>query len=171
MAHTGAARASCFPSRPPRRCFAAKFLARLDAATAAASCPTIRSAAPGAWQDRRRALLAHDWVIHAKPPPGGPPSVLDYLARWHRTACVSNDCLHFWLRCGPGAPWGARQRNRRQTYTVSLPTDTFIGRFPAPRAAGRLQAPAPLAGCSPAAKRAGLPPPVRHSRRWHHKRR
>ncbi len=47
------------------------------------------------------------------------------------------------LRCGPGAPSGARQRNRRQAY--GQPADRHLHRtLPAPRAAGRLQAPAPL---------------------------
>jgi hypothetical protein len=38
-----AARASCFPSRPPRRCFAASSSRGSTRPTAAASCPTIRT--------------------------------------------------------------------------------------------------------------------------------
>jgi hypothetical protein len=130
-----------FPVQAASKVFRGKFLARLDAAHRSGELPDDPHAAPGAWQARRRALLAHDWVVYAKPPPGGPAQVLDYLARYTHRVALSNDRL---LGCeGPGAPSGARQRNRRQTY--GEPADRHLHRtLPAPRAAGRLQAPAPL---------------------------
>jgi len=69
----------------------------------------------------------HDWVVFAKPPPGGPAQVLDYLARYTYRVALSNDHL---LGCDVGQ---VRLRvcvnETGGQRTVSLPVDTFIGRF------------------------------------------
>ena len=116
-----------FPIQAASKVFRGKFLARLDAAHRSGELPDDPQGAPGAWQDRRRALLVHDWVVYAKPPPGGPAQVLDYLARYTHRVALSNDRL---LGCEVGqVRLRARDNATGGKRTVSLPTDTFIGRF------------------------------------------
>lgn len=82
---------------------------------------------PLAWQARRRALLAHDWVVYAKPPPGGPAQVLDYLARYTHRVAISNERIlgtdHAQVRL--------RVRDNRSgaKRIVTLPATEFIDRF------------------------------------------
>lgn len=79
------------------------------------------------WHARRSALLAHDWVVYAKPPPGGPAQVLDYLARYTHRVALSNDRL---LGCNAGqVRLRVRDNETGGKRTVSMPTDEFIGRF------------------------------------------
>ena len=116
-----------FPVQAASKVFRGKFLTRLDAAHRSGELPDDPHAAPGAWQARRRALLAHDWVVYAKPPPGGPAQVLDYLARYTHRVALSNDRL---LGCDAGqVRLRVRDNGTGGKRTVSLPTDTFIGRF------------------------------------------
>ena len=116
-----------FPVQAASKVFRGKFLARLDAAHRSGELPDDPQGAPGAWQDRRRALLVHDWVVYAKPPPGGPAQVLDYLARYTHRVALSNDRL---LGCDAGqVRLRVRDNETGGKRTVSLPTDTFIGRF------------------------------------------
>jgi hypothetical protein len=107
--------------------FRGKFLARLDAARRSGELPDDPQGAPDAWHARRRALLAHDWVVYAKPPPGGPAQVLDYLARYTHRVALSNDRL---LGCEAGqVRLRVRDNETGGKRTVSMPTDEFIGRF------------------------------------------
>lgn len=130
-----------FPVQVASKVFHGKFLARLDAAHRSGELPDDLHTAPGAWQARRRALLAHDWVVYAKPPPGGPAQVLDYLARYTHSVALSNDRL---LGCDAGQErLRVRDNETGGKRTVSMPTDKFIGRF-LRHVLPRLQAPAPL---------------------------
>jgi hypothetical protein len=111
-----------FPVQAASKVFRGKFLARLDAAHRSGELPDDPHAAPGAWQARRRALLAHDWVVYAKPPPGGPAQVLDYLARYTHRVALSNDRL---LGCDAGeVRLRVRDNETGGKRTVSLPGDT-----------------------------------------------
>ena len=66
-------------------------------------------------------------MVYAKPPPGGPAQVLDYLARYTHRVALSNDRL---LGCDAGqVRLRVRDNGTGGKRTVSLPTDTFIGRF------------------------------------------
>jgi Putative transposase len=40
-----------------------------------------------------RSLFCQDWMVYAKPPFGGPPHVLQYLARYTHQAAISNHRL------------------------------------------------------------------------------
>ena len=75
----------------------------------------------------RRALLAYDWVVYAKPLPGGPAQVLDYLARYTHRVAISNErilgCDHEQVRIR------ARDNRSGGKRTVTLPTAEFISRF------------------------------------------
>lgn len=116
-----------FPVKAASKVFRAHLLDALDAQRARGQLPHDPEGAPAPWQRRRRALLAHDWVVYAKPPPGGPAQVLDYLARYtHRTA-LSNERL---LGDEDGAiHLRVRDRQRGTRHTLVLDAQTFIGRF------------------------------------------
>ena len=44
-------------------------------------------------QTVRRQLVAHDWVVYAKQPLGGPDQVLEYLGRYTHRVAISNERL------------------------------------------------------------------------------
>ncbi len=45
------------------------------------------------WRALRQQLLAHDWVVYAKQPLGGPEQVLEYLGRYTHRVAISNERL------------------------------------------------------------------------------
>jgi hypothetical protein len=76
------------PVRVLSRVFRRLFLARMRAAFTDGKL--IGLADGCAFEEWARALVAKDWVVFAKPPFGGPPVVLKYLARYtHRVAISS----------------------------------------------------------------------------------
>ena len=118
---------SCRNRHCPQCQTRAKFLDALDVARRSGQLPDDPEASPAAWGKRHRALLAHDWVVYAKPPPGGPAQVLDYLARYTHRVAISNERIlgcdheHVCIRARDNRSGGKRP--------VTLPIDTFIGRF------------------------------------------
>lgn len=126
--HTpGRGRGFLFPVQAASRVFRGKFLDALEQARRSGQLPDDPEASPAAWQQRHRALRAHDWVVYAKPPPGGPAQVLDYLARYTHRVAISNERIlsfdHAQVRIR------ARDNQTGGKRTVILPIDTFIGRF------------------------------------------
>lgn len=123
----GRGRGFLFPVQAASRVFRAKFLDALDQARRTDRIPGDPQAEPHAWRVRRRALLAHDWVVYAKPPPGGPAQVLDYLARYTHRVAISNERI---LGCDPDqVRIRARDNRTGGKRTVTLPAAEFIGRF------------------------------------------
>lgn len=126
--HTpGRGRGFLFPVQAASRVFRGKFLDALEQARRSGQLPDDPEASPAAWQQHHRALRAHDWVVYAKPPPGGPAQVLDYLARYTHRVAISNERIlsfdHAQVRIR------ARDNQTGGKRTVILPIDTFIGRF------------------------------------------
>lgn len=78
-----------FPVKALSRVFRGKFVAALAAERAAGHLPGV--AAEPAWARLKAALYAHDWVVYAKAPLGGPGQVLDYLARYTHRVAISNE--------------------------------------------------------------------------------
>ena len=80
------------------------------------------------WRDLKRALYAHDWVVYAKQPLGGPAQVLEYLGRYTHRVAISNERIvgvkdgevAFRVRADPVS---GKQR------TMYLPGPAFIDRF------------------------------------------
>ncbi|MBK8892525.1 MAG: transposase [Propionivibrio sp.] len=76
----------------------------------------------------KHALYAHDWVVYAKQPLGGPEAVLDYLGRYTHRVAISNERI-----VGiDGNDVLFRVRADRSTgkkRTIHLPGTEFIGRF------------------------------------------
>ena len=77
------------------------------------------------WRARCRRLYAHDWVVYAKQPLGGPEQLLETLARYTHQAAISNERLvgmdettrRLRVRAMPGKR------------VLRLPTGEFIERF------------------------------------------
>ncbi|MBK7664358.1 MAG: transposase [Sterolibacteriaceae bacterium] len=80
------------------------------------------------WESLKRRLYAHDWVVYAKQPLGGPAQVLDYLGRYTHRVAISNERIvgiegnEVLLRVRADPAAGARR-------TVRIPGPAFIHRF------------------------------------------
>ena len=80
------------------------------------------------WQRLKQGLYAHDWVVYAKQPLGGPEAVLEYLGRYTHRVAISNeriigidqDDVAFRVRADPSS---GKKR------VLRLPGPLFIGRF------------------------------------------
>jgi hypothetical protein len=89
----------------------------------------------GAWL---RPLYTKDWVVHSKPPFGGPAQVLKYLARYTHRVAISNSRL---LALTPSPLGGERQHEGSVTFrykdyandpkhkTLTLDAVEFLRRF------------------------------------------
>ena len=114
-----------FPVRALSKVFRGKFITGLDHLRQQGQLP--ESVDPATWQRLKRTLHAHDWVVYAKQPLGGPQAVLDYLGRYtHRVAIsnerivgITNDQVAFRVR----ADAEGKQR------VLRLPGSEFIARF------------------------------------------
>lgn len=79
-----------FPVKALSRVFRGKFVAALQTLRAAGGLPML---APAEWRQLKAALFAHDWVVYAKQPLGGPEQVLEYLGRYTHRVAISNERL------------------------------------------------------------------------------
>jgi hypothetical protein len=115
-----------FPVRALSKVFRGKFVAGLESLRAQGRLPAS-DPADADWQALKRRLYAHDWVVYAKQPLGGPEAVLEYLGRYtHRVAIanerivgIEGDAVAFRVR----HPAGGKKR------TLRVPGPAFIGRF------------------------------------------
>jgi hypothetical protein len=131
--HWVACRAGFFlPVRVLSRVFRGRFLALLrsafDRGKLAFHGKLAALADPGAFQRHLASAAKPEWVVHAKPPFGGPEQVLKYLARYtHRTA-ISNRRLISLEGDEVEFLWKdyADQRKRK---TMTLKATEFIRRF------------------------------------------
>ena len=114
-----------FPVRALSKVFRGQFVAGLEALRRAGHLPDFLDVT--AWQRLKQGLYAHDWVVYAKQPLGGPEAVLEYLGRYtHRVAisnerivAIANDQVAFRVRAN------AEGKKR----TLRLPGCEFIARF------------------------------------------
>jgi hypothetical protein len=114
-----------FPVRALSRVFRGKFIAGLDDLRRQGLLPDFLD--PSAWRHLKQGLYAHDWVVYAKQPLGGPQAVLEYLGRYTHRVAISNerivgiasDQVAFRVRAD------AEGRKR----TLYLPGGEFIARF------------------------------------------
>ena len=114
-----------FPVRALSRVFRGKFMAALTEARGAGQPLATALADDKVWRALRQQLLAHDWVVYAKQPLGGPEQVLDYLGRYTHRVAISNERLvgmdetavRFRVRATPGKR------------VLQLPAEEFIDRF------------------------------------------
>lgn len=116
-----------FPVKALSRVFRGKFVAGLEGLRNRGNLPASHAAHPE-WRRLKQGLYAHDWVVYAKPPLGGPEAVLEYLGRYTHRVAISNERIvrvdrnevTFRVRADPVS---GRQR------VVRLPGVEFIGRF------------------------------------------
>jgi len=121
-----------FPVRALSRAFRRRFLTRLEAAwreqrlVVPASLPASRSlTACRAWL---AALARKDWVVYAKPPFGGPATVLEYLARYTHRVALSNHRLTAVADGHVSFTYRDRQHGG-VVRELTLPAESFIDRF------------------------------------------
>ncbi len=73
-------------------------------------------------------LRAHDWVVYAKPPFGGPTQVLEYLGRYTHRVALSNDRLVSLDQGLVRFRWKDYAHGNRLK-TMTLPAEEFLSRF------------------------------------------
>jgi len=82
--------------------FRKKFLRQLEQAFRKGTlclCGELRPLAePAAFRGLCEKASAIDWVVHVKPPFGGPQRVLKYLARYTHRVAISNPACDLWSR-------------------------------------------------------------------------
>ena len=116
-----------FPVRALSRVFRGKFMAGLEGLRGRGRLPEW-AAATSNWRPLQHALYAHDWVVYAKAPLGGPEAVLEYLGRYTHRVAISNERIvgidqgevAFRVRADPST---GKKRTHR------LPGAVFIDRF------------------------------------------
>jgi Putative transposase/Transposase zinc-binding domain len=116
-----------FPVKALSKVFRGKFVAALKMARDKGKLPG-QGLADEPWRDLIARLHAHEWVVYAKQPLGGPAQVLDYLGRYTHRVAISNerivgmdeDSVSFRVR-----DWVHGNRRR----TLRLPAHSFIERF------------------------------------------
>lgn len=145
-----------FPVRALSKVFRGKFVAGLDGLRAADRLPASL-ATDSDWHRLRQRLYAHDWVVYAKQPLGGPESVLEYLGRptaWQsRTSGLSVSTEPTWLSaCVPMPP---AARNGRCAFPDPSSSAAFYSTSCRPASSGF-----GTTACSrPQGRRAGWPLP------------
>lgn len=116
-----------FPVHALSRVFRGKFMAGLNDVRSTGRLPASVVADTG-WHELKQRLYAHDWVVYAKQPLGGPEQVLEYLGRYTHRVAISNERIlgidgrDVALRVR-GDPTCGRKR------TLRIPGTEFIGRF------------------------------------------
>jgi hypothetical protein len=125
-----ATRGFLFPVKALSKVFRGKFVAALTAARETGTLPNV---APldrtPPWRELLARLHAHEWVVYAKQPLGGPAQVLEYLGHYTHRVAISNerivavDAREVRFRVRASAQAGNTRR------TLVLPAETFIDRF------------------------------------------
>jgi len=125
---TPAKRGFLFPVCALSKVFRGKFVAALKAARDTGKLHGEWSLDAGPWRALLARLHAHEWVVYAKQPLGGPAQVLEYLGRYTHRVAISNERIvavddgevRFRVRDSAA---GNRKR------VLRLPAETFIDRF------------------------------------------
>lgn len=120
-----------FPVKALSRVFRGKFVAGLETWQATGRTPES-IAAPAEWRNLKQRLYAHDWVVYAKQPLGGPDAVLEYLGRYTHRVAISNERIVGVAAHEVAFRVRAEAGKKR---TIRLPGREFIGRFLLPSAA------------------------------------
>jgi len=117
-----------FPVKALSKVFRGKFVAALAAEQTSGKLRDDTNFTQTDWQRLKAQLYAHDWVVYAKQPLGGPAQVLEYLGRYTHRVAISNERIAgvhngevaFRVRVN-----GAAGKKR----TIRLDGAAFIGRF------------------------------------------
>ena len=115
-----------FPVRALSKVFRGKFIAGLDGLRHQGRLPDFIGAAPD-WQGLKQRLYAHDWVVFAKQPLGGPAAVLEYLGRYTHRVAISNERIVG--IANEQVAFRVRADAEGKKRTLRLPGIEFITRF------------------------------------------
>ncbi|MFZ2627355.1 MAG: transposase, partial [Rugosibacter sp.] len=88
---TAAKRGFLFPVKALSRVFRGKFVAALKTGREQGKLAGATTLDAGAWRALLNRLHAHEWVVYAKQPLGGPAQVLAYLGRYTHRVAISNE--------------------------------------------------------------------------------
>lgn len=113
-----------FPVKALSKVFRGKFVTGLEALRAKERLPAW---AAFDWQAFKRRLYAHDWVVYAKQPLGGPAAVLEYLGRYTHRVAISNERI-VGIK-GNEVLFRVRNPEGGKKQTLRLPGPEFVGRF------------------------------------------
>lgn len=120
------------PVKVLSRMFRGKFLALIQRVMADGKIQVPDSAAelrePARWRSLVTELYAKEWVVYAKPPFGGPESVLKYLARYTHRIAISNERLIALSDGRVTFGWKDYANDNRQR-TTTIEATEFIRRF------------------------------------------
>jgi predicted Zn-ribbon and HTH transcriptional regulator len=83
---------------------------------------------PKAFRAFVRGLFRHEWVVHCKPPFGGPDYVLRYLGHYTHRVAISNHRLVSFTNGEVTFLWRDRAHGNREQ-PMTLPADEFLTRF------------------------------------------
>lgn len=117
-----------FPVQALSRVFRGKFVAALTAGRELGTLAAATTLDACAWRALLDRLHAHEWVVYAKQPLGGPAQVLEYLGRYTHRVAISNERIvgvderEVRFRVRASAQGHAKR-------TLALPAETFIDRF------------------------------------------
>ena len=121
-----------FPVRALSRAFGHRFLTRLEAAGQRQRVVWPESLAavrvPSAFRAWLETLRRKAWVVYAKPPCGGPATVLDYLTRYTHRVAISNHRLTAVADGQVSFTYRDRQHGGA-VRPLTLPAESFIDRF------------------------------------------
>jgi hypothetical protein len=115
-----------FPVQALSKVFRGKFMAGLAAGRTVGGLRHDTRLTEAAWCTLRRQLRAHDWVVYAKQPLGGPAQVLDYLGRYTHRVAISNERIVAISQTE--VAFRVRGDNGKKRL-IRLPGEQFIGRF------------------------------------------
>ncbi len=115
-----------FPVRALSKVFRGKFVAALTVEQIAGKLPSV--AAASEWRRLKAALYAHEWVVYAKQPLGGPAQVLEYLGRYTHRVAISNERI-VGMDHGEVAFRVRADATSGKKRTLRLPGTEFIDRF------------------------------------------
>lgn len=117
-----------FPVKALSKVFRGKFVDALKGARANNKLWSDAPLAEWLWHALLAQLFAHEWVVYAKQPLGGPAQVLEYLGRYTHRVAISNERVvgmderEVWFRVRDSTRGNAKR-------TLALPANTFIDRF------------------------------------------
>ncbi len=124
----GTRRGFLFPVKALSKVFRGKFVAALRAQREKGTPDGAAALDESAWRALLARLFAHEWVVYAKQPLGGPGQVLEYLGRYtHRVAISNERIVGVDDREVRFRVCEAANGNRKRT--LALPAHTFIDRF------------------------------------------
>ena len=82
-----------------------------------------------AFQRYLQPVARSEWVVHAKPPFGGPQQVLEYLGRYTHRVAISNDRILAVSKGQVSFQWRDYRDPEKASRVMTLAADEFIRRF------------------------------------------